>query len=127
MKETDHAIPEKLVILAYWPHRQTDEPNIGYGLYQGVGTIFSLMTRAFSMFFEPKVRPAIRPLLRIVPFLAIGLILAILTQRVHKYNGYYQIDDQGRPVHFLDSTPPASIKGRFGVTRKKFLEQIKYG
>ncbi len=96
-------------------------------LSQGVASIFSLATGVFGLLFEPKVRPAIRAWVRFALIFVISMPLAILSLRMRKYTGYYQIDDQGRPVHFLGTALPESIKGRFGLTRKKFLEQLKYG
>jgi len=130
MKELNRAIQKKLFISAYWPRRQADEPNIGYGIrkdymiYQGAGAIISLATRGFTMFFEPRVRPTLRPLVRFAPILVISLILGILLNRSHKYTGFYQLDDQGTPIHFLAPSLPESIQGRFGISRKKFLEQM---
>ena len=130
MEELERARAEKLFISAYWPRRNSDEMNIGYGvsktgwIYKIVGTTFSVTNAVFSLFYEPKVRPAIQPGLRFIPLALLSLTLAVLALQENKYQGYYQLDDRGIPTHFLNRLPPNSIKGRLGVGQKKFLERI---
>ena len=130
MEELEQAEAEKLFISAYWPRRNSDEMNIGYGIsktgriYRIVGTTFSIINAVFSLFYEPKVRPAIQPGLRFIPLALLSLTLAMLSLRENKYQGYYQLDGNGVPTHYLNHLPPDIIKGRLGVGQKKFLERL---
>ena len=130
MEELDSTIQERLLITAYWPRRHSDEPDIGYGItkedmfYRVIGTIFSLATTSYNLFFEPKVRPILRPTIRFLPIMFTSLILGLLSTRAMKHRGYYQLDDNGIPTQFLGRIPPESIQGYVGSNRKKFLKQL---
>ena len=130
MQELESTVAEKLFIAAYWPQRNANEMNIGYGMskmgriYRVIGTTFSLANAIFSVFFEPKVRPAVKPGLRFLPVALLSLTLAMLAYRENKYQGYYQLDERGIPTHYINRLPPDVIQGRLGVGRKTFFERL---
>ncbi len=127
MVAIDQAEQNNILITAYWPQRHTDEPHIGYGrrkdafAFQIVGTLFTLTSRVLGWFVEPRVRPIMKPWVRFALLLLPALSIGILANRGNKAKGFYQLDDEGRPVLFLSSAPPENIQGRMGVSRKRFL------
>ena len=127
MKEIDRGFQEKILITAYWPRRNVDETNIGYGLrkdkffFQIVGVFYTLIGRILGTFVEPRVRPIVRPGVRLALWLLPGIGIAILTRRGSKSTGFYQLDDEGRPLLFLSRMQPEHIQGHMGVSRKRFL------
>lgn len=121
---------EKLFITAYWTGKNADEPNIGYALrkeyllYQSISAGFTLLTNLLNWFFEPRVRPVLRPWMRILIPLVPTLILGLLINRSNKHTGYYKLDKDGNPTTFLSNKQPENIAGRMGVNRNRFLEQV---
>ena len=95
-----------------------------YLLYQSTWSLLSLLGRALGWFFEPRVRPLIRPWMRLALLMLPAIGIGVLLNRGAKYTGFYQLDSQGRPVRFLSTKQPESIQGRMGVSRNKFLEQV---
>lgn len=96
-------------------------------IYRVVGITFSLINAVFSLFFEPKVRPAVKPSLCFIPVALLSITFGILSMRENKYQGYYELDVRGIPTHYISRLAPDSIKGRLGVGREKFLERIAIG
>ncbi len=136
MKAMDRATQENIFVSAYWPRRHADETNIGYGvskdlfLIQLAGVLYSLTIRLLGTFVEPKVRPLIRPWVRgvlllpgVLPGLSLAILAFIFSSRRHQLIGFYQLDDEGRPVLFLAPLEPETIRGRIGVSRRKFLSK----
>jgi hypothetical protein len=133
MKEIDRTTSKNIFLSAYWPGQQADEPHIGYGGNKGylivqLATLgYSVAVNLFNLFIEPKIRPLFRPAARLVFPLVVSTSLGLLAYLYGKSKGYYQLDEQGNPVHFLSTTLPESLKDRRGVGRKEFLEQVEIG
>jgi hypothetical protein len=131
MEEIDRVTQKNIFLSAYWPRQQADEPHIGYGGKKGYLVVqlaaigYSVTNQLFNLFFEPKIRPLLRPAVRGLFPLAMAATLGILGYLYGKSKGYYQLDEQGNPVLFLSSTLPEPIKDRRGIGRKSFLEQIR--
>jgi hypothetical protein len=129
MNELDVAQQKRLVISSYWPQKNDDELHVGYGVardylvYESAGIIFMLTNRIFRMIFEPKIR-ALNPWLRSGPATLITLALALLMKGKRKVSGFYQLDEHGTPTFFIGKFPPENIKGRVGISRKKFLQSL---
>ena len=133
MKEIDQATPKNIFLSAYWPRQQADEPHIGYGEKKGYLVVqlaslgYSVASQLFNLFFEPKIRPLLRPAIRLLFPLAMAAILGTFGYLYGKSKGYYQLDEQGNPALFLSPTLPENIKDRRGIGRKEFLEQAEIG
>ena len=129
MREIDRATQDSIFISAYWRQRNADETNIGYGrrkdnlIFQIVGVLFSVLSRIAGWFVEPKVRHLMKPWVRFALVLLPALAIGILINRGRTSTGFYQLDNEGKPVLFLSSTPPESIQGRIGVSQKRFLSE----
>jgi hypothetical protein len=135
MKEIDLGAQRNIYLAAYWPSQQADEPHIAYGIDSRgqmclvvlkIWTIFSFIFRQLGDL--PKVRPLIRSWMRItvmVTSIIIALTLSFISRnKSYQKSGYYQLDDKGRPILFLSPTLPSQIRGRMGISQKKFLERI---
>lgn len=129
VKEIDRVAQDKIFISAYWRQRNVDEKNIGYGrrkdnfILQIVGVLFTLLSRIVGWFVEPKVRHLMKPWVRFALLLLPSLVIGILINRGRTSVGFYQLDNEGRPVLFLSSMPPEEIQGRIGASRKRFLSE----
>jgi hypothetical protein len=127
MKTID--VPENILISTYWPAQDGDDIAVGYGMqkshlvFQFVLTFYGLLNQIMAWFLEPRVRPLMRPGVRLLTLLLPGTIFALLANRGRKYTGFYKLDDEGRPVQYLSPAPPKSIQGRIGVGRKRFFNQ----
>jgi hypothetical protein len=125
MKTID--VPENILISAYWPAKDRDDVPVGYGMqkshlvFQFVLTFYGLLHQIMAWFLEPRVRPLMRPGVRLLTLMLPGIILALLANRGRKYTGFYQLDNEGGPVQYLSPAPPKSIQGRIGVGRKRFF------
>ena len=123
MKTID--VPENILISTYWPAQDGDDIAVGYGMqktflfFQVSMTLFRLVFQITTWFLEPLMRPGVRLLTLLLP----GTIFALLANRGRKYTGFYQLDDEGRPVQYLSPAPPKSIQGRIGVGRKRFFDR----
>jgi hypothetical protein len=122
-------VPENILISAYWPPQDEDDAPVGYGMQkthlvlQFALTLFGLVNQVMAWFLEPRVRPLMRPGVRLLTLILPGLSLALLANRGRKYTGFYKLDNEGRPVQYLSPAPPKSIQGRMGVGRKRFFAQ----
>lgn len=127
MKTID--VPEDILISTYWPARDGDDIAIGYGMqkshlvFQFVLTFYGLLNQIMAWFLEPRIRPLMRPGVRLLTLIFPGIIFALLANRGRKYTGFYRLDDEGRPVEYLSPAPPKSIQGRMGVGWKRFFNQ----
>jgi len=127
MSEIEQATPQNIFIAAYWRQRNADETNIGYGLRKDIlvlqiaASLFTLLGRIIRWFVAPKVRPVMKPWMPFALLLVPTISIGILINRGRKSTGFYQLDNEGRPVLFLSPTPPESLQGRIGVSRQKFL------
>ena len=124
-------VPENILISAYWPAKGGDDISVGYGVqktfiaFQLGMTLFRLISQLTNWFLEPRARTLMGPTTRLLAFLLPGVILALLSNRGRKYTGFYQLNNEGRPVQYLSPAPPESIKGRMGVGRKRFFEKVR--
>lgn len=126
--EIDNAMTyTDIVIVSYWSGQNPDEAPIGYGLSKIdliakiAMAILSLVSAFYSLFIEPRFKPLERPGTRLLISMLPAGGMAILSLRERKKQGYYQLDAQGRPVQFLSAQLPDTIKGRAGISSKKFL------
>ena len=126
--EIDNAMTyTDIVIVSYWPGQSSDEVAIGYGIsklelmIRIAIAIYSFTSAFYSLFIEPRFKPLERPGTRLLISMLPAGGMAILSLRERKKQGYYQLDAQGRPVQFLSALPPDPIKGRAGISSKKFL------
>ncbi|GCE31542.1 hypothetical protein KDA_70260 [Dictyobacter alpinus] len=127
MKKIDQRFPKKLIITSYWPRRTAEENNIGYGVTRKhifYYLVISPFERSLGWFVDPRVRPAVSPIVRMM-MLFLPLIATSIALGGRKYNGFYTLDDQGRPLTFLGHLPAAETSGRVGMGRKKFIRQLR--
>ncbi|GER90484.1 hypothetical protein KDW_46460 [Dictyobacter vulcani] len=128
MKKVDQRVPKNLVITAYWPRRTAEENNIGYavpGKHIFYYMLIAPFQRSLGWFVEPRVRPALSPVVRVLMLTLPILAVAITFNRGQKHKGFYTLDDQGKPLSFIGYQPPTETLERLGIGRKKFLRQLK--
>ncbi len=129
MKTID--VPENILISAYWPPKDENDVPVGYGVQkthlalQMSLSSFTFVSQVLTRFLEPRIRPLMRPGVRLLMLMLPAIILALLANRGRKYTGFYQLNNEGRPVQYLSPAAPESIQGRMGVGRKKFFEQAR--
>ena len=129
MKAIDRSTQESIFISAYWPQRNNNESPIGYGMrkeylfFQAVLLLFNIIARVTGWFFRGRALPLRRPGPRSFLLLISALSSILLFRRERAYTGFYQLDNEGRPVLFLSRSLPMSIQGRMGVSRKRFFAQ----
>jgi hypothetical protein len=117
----------RLVIMAYWPRLRRDDLPIGYAMAKGYLWLqlpllfYNVVHRAFAIWIEPKLRPRGRLLVRNAPLLATGFTVGLISMRMQRIAGYYQLNEQGTPIRFISKRVPPSIHGRRGTTRRGFL------
>lgn len=105
-----------------WPSRQTDEPNIGFGVHAarfawGMAAIGALIVLFVVLLVLGAPSNAL---------LWTALISLVVTAGVFLVNSshyrYYEVDQMARPLKPLNRTPPPEISGRRPTTKRKFLE-----
>jgi hypothetical protein len=138
MKEIEQEDSRSIYIAAYWPSRQADEPPIGYGMdsrrkidfvfMQGL-SILAILLRILTDL--PKVRLLIYRREGCLLYLTITLGFGILfirkniqEKKGYRKIGYYQLDNEGKPILFLSPLAPIHIWRRIGVDHKRFLERM---
>ncbi len=69
MKTID--VPEDILISTYWPPKDGDDISVGYGMqkshliFQFALTFYGLLNQIMAWFLEPRVRPLMRPGVRL--------------------------------------------------------------
>jgi hypothetical protein len=130
MQELDATEQDGLIISAYWPQRSTDELPIGYGgisrrfvVAESIGLALTLINRFIRLPIGAKYR-AMNPWLRTSLMLCITLLMVLPRRHPKKKVGFYQLDADGTPTHYIGHFPPAPIRGHLGLSRKKFLQSL---
>jgi hypothetical protein len=115
---------EPLVFYAYWRGQHPNEPHIGYGSRRTINkqgmTGLALSGSIFGLFVSFEF---------VLPVLSVFLIWWTFSPVLHNSHsgdtGWYEIDEHGTVLAYLGRTPPKHIRGRIGVRREIFLQQMR--
>lgn len=117
----------QVLLYAFWLKRNDDEPHIGYGIDKNkfilgltitvifiLLVVFLLLTKMFSL------------ILYVVTGNVLYLVLYLMF--INKYIGWYEVNEEGKPVKLICKgfLAPEIIRNRKPVSKKRFIQEANY-
>jgi hypothetical protein len=97
-------------------------PGFGYGVSRRVAVfwLLGILLQVAAVF----VLPALGYGGVVLPVVVLVLLAAFFSFLfADRAAGWFEVDRRGEPVRFVSGSPPAAIRGRRGVSRKRFLQE----
>jgi hypothetical protein len=114
---------DRPVLFAFWPATRAGEANLAFGV-----------RRRIVLLFLPAQTPLVSATVFLLVMESLGWALLTATASVvllvaplfgDRAFGWFLIDDRARVVDFVSALPPPSVEGRKGVSRKRFMQEVR--